>query len=93
MSGTNPKIVYNKDGVSTHDFRFANAGDDKIENAKGIWIRGALVDWNGFPSTAIRDKMVANWADTGITVKLAEVSFASYLTKAIGDRVSSSIYF
>lgn len=49
MDDTHAKVVYNKDGGSTHDFRFANEGDDAIENAKGVWFRGALISWNGFP--------------------------------------------
>jgi hypothetical protein len=57
--GTHPKIVYHKDGGLTHAFRFAKAADEKIENHKGVWFRGALVSYNGFPSTAIRDKLCA----------------------------------
>jgi hypothetical protein len=54
--GSHPKIVYHKDGGLTHAFRFANAGDDKIENHKGYWFRGALVSYNGFPN-GLRDKL------------------------------------
>ncbi len=57
--GEHPKMVYHKDGASTHCFRFANTDDDNIENAKGVWFRGALVGYNGFPSTALRDKLFA----------------------------------
>lgn len=42
-------MVYHKDGLSTHCFRFANADDDSIENHKGVWFSGDLVSWNGFP--------------------------------------------
>lgn len=57
--GDHPKMIYHKDGASTHCFRFADAGDDNIENHKGVWFRGALVSYNGFPSTQLRDKLFA----------------------------------
>lgn len=52
--GEHPKMIYHKDGGSTHCFRFANAGDDAIENAKGVWFRGDLVSYNGYPA-GVRD--------------------------------------
>lgn len=88
--GTHAKIVYHKDGIRTHAFRFANADDDNIENAKGVWIRGALVGWSGFPSTYIRDRLIAGFASGGIKPKLDDTVYGSYLAKAIGDRVSAS---
>lgn len=39
------KIVYHKDGGSTHVLRFANAGDDAVENHKHVWWRPTLVQW------------------------------------------------
>ncbi|KAI1115132.1 necrosis inducing protein-domain-containing protein [Nemania sp. NC0429] len=57
--GTHPKMVYHKDGLSTHAFRFGNTDDDRIENASGSWFFGALVSWNGFPSLSLRDKLSA----------------------------------
>lgn len=65
--GERPKMVYHKDGVSTHAFRFGNADDDRIENHLGVWFRGALVSWNGFPGNtrnllAAHDFGSANWA-------------------------------
>jgi hypothetical protein len=54
--GERAKIIYHKDGVSTHCFRFASASDDAIENHTGKWFRGALVGYNGFPS-GIRDTL------------------------------------
>lgn len=41
----NVKIVYHKDGGSTHVLRFANSGDDAIENHKGVWWSPTLVQW------------------------------------------------
>ncbi|KAI1655053.1 NPP1-domain-containing protein [Daldinia decipiens] len=84
--GTHPKVVYNKDGISTHDFRFANEGDDKIENDTGKWFYGALISYNGFPSTALRDKLVAyDFGSANIAFK--DSSFSGQLEKARGDLV------
>ncbi|KAI1858407.1 uncharacterized protein JN550_012691 [Neoarthrinium moseri] len=57
---THPKMVYHQDGGLTHDFRFANEADDKVENHNGAWFFGDLVSYLGFPSTEIRDKMLNN---------------------------------
>ncbi|UQC87654.1 uncharacterized protein CLUP02_13172 [Colletotrichum lupini] len=45
-----PKIVYHKDGPSTHAFRFANEANDQLENHKKEWQLADLVSWNGFPT-------------------------------------------
>lgn len=79
--GDHPKIVYHKDGVSTHCFRFADASDDNIENHKGVWFRGALVSYNGFPSLAIRDKLFAH--DFGkATIGFKDATFAGNIGRA-----------
>ncbi|KAI1256152.1 hypothetical protein MGN70_002313 [Eutypa lata] len=82
---THPKIVYHKDGGSTHAFRFANEADDGIENAKGVWFRGALVDWDGFPGTT-RDTLVGH--DFGsASFALKDDSYQGQLDKARDDLV------
>ncbi|KAK4032300.1 necrosis inducing protein-domain-containing protein [Parachaetomium inaequale] len=79
--GEHPKMVYHKDGASTHAFRFANAADDQIENHRGVWFRGALVSYNGFPSTALRDKLFAH--DFGsATIAFKDGTFAGAIEKA-----------
>ncbi|KAK6078030.1 necrosis inducing protein [Seiridium cupressi] len=85
LSDHHPKVVYNKAGSGTHDFRFANEGDDAIENDKGTWIQGALVGFWGYPSTDIRDKMIQNWANNGIKCKIETAIFAEYLKKSVGS--------
>ncbi|OIW24551.1 NPP1-domain-containing protein [Coniochaeta ligniaria NRRL 30616] len=78
--GEHPKMVYHKDGLGTHAFRFANADDDRIENAKGVWFRGALVSYNGFPA-GIRDKLFAH--DFGsATMASPDSRFANNLNNA-----------
>jgi hypothetical protein len=82
--GTHPKMIYNKDGVGSHDFRFANEDDDNIENATGKWFYGALVSWNGFPSTDLRNKLTAY--DFGsATFALRDANFAGNLNTARGS--------
>ncbi|KAK4148670.1 necrosis inducing protein-domain-containing protein [Chaetomidium leptoderma] len=81
FDGDHPKMVYHKDGASTHCFRFANAGDDSIENAKGVWFRGALVSYNGFPSTGLRDQLFAH--DFGsATIDFKDATFAGAIGRA-----------
>lgn len=58
--GDHPKVVYHKDGAGTHCFRFSNPSDEAIENHKGVWFRGPLVSYNGFPSVELRDKLFAH---------------------------------
>ncbi|MFF8554463.1 NPP1 family protein [Streptomyces sp. NPDC015501] len=71
FDGTHPKAVYHKDGLSTHFFRLANGGDEPPENHYGTWRRPPIVDWNGFPSTQLRDKLMN--ADFGAaTIKVTD---------------------
>lgn len=81
---THPKMVYHKDGINTHNFRFANADDDNIENATGAWFYGALVSWNGFPSAELRDKLMAtDFGSASIAIK--DASYQSHLDESRGD--------
>ncbi|KAM7192318.1 necrosis inducing protein [Naviculisporaceae sp. PSN 640] len=78
--GEHPKIVYHKDGASTHCFRFANSADDQIENHKGVWFRGALVGYNGFPE-GLRDRLFG-WDFGKATIALKDSQFAGNLERA-----------
>jgi hypothetical protein len=54
--GNSVKVVYHKDGVGTHCFRFAKEdekGDDKAENELKHWITPTLVDWDTMKSDAV----------------------------------------
>ncbi|MFC4866470.1 NPP1 family protein [Streptomonospora arabica] len=78
--GTHAKIVYHKDGASTHAFRFAADHDDPPENHDGTWQYPDLVSWNNFPS-GIREKLVA--ADFGSArLALKDGNFEADLEKA-----------
>ncbi|NMO51465.1 hypothetical protein HH310_09715 [Actinoplanes sp. TBRC 11911] len=79
--GTHPKVVYHKDGGSTHRFRIANAGDEPPENFYHTWRRPALVSYNGFPS-GLGDKLHnANW--NGPSMATRDAQFADDIKKAI----------
>ncbi len=43
--GTHPKVVYHKEGGSTHAMRFANEEDDAVENDSGAWHFPFLLSW------------------------------------------------
>jgi hypothetical protein len=67
--GTHPKIVYHKDGLSTHCFRLANNNDEPPENHYGTWQYPPLVGWNGYPP-GIRDKLsAANFGSANFGLK------------------------
>lgn len=84
--GDHPKIVYHKDGGSTHAFRFAGAADDGIENHRGVWFRGALVGYNGFPAGAVRDTLMAH--DFGsASIGISDANFKKQIDYARNDKV------
>ncbi|MFF2139111.1 NPP1 family protein [Streptomyces sp. NPDC058193] len=79
--GTHAKVVYHKDGVSTHCFRPANTNDEPPENHYHEWRYPGLVGWNGYPA-GLRDKLVQ--ADFGSAVfGLKDGNFAAHLGKAL----------
>ena len=82
FDGSHPKAVYHKDGCcNTHFFRLANSNDEPPENWYHTWRYPPLVDWNGWPSTALRDKLMS--ADFGeATQKISDGRFEDLLTNA-----------
>ncbi|MGW0823633.1 NPP1 family protein [Streptomyces sp. NPDC002845] len=75
-----PKIVYHKDGVSTHAFRLAKWGEEP-ENATGQWHWEDLVSWDQYPATWIRDRLADNnWGSANFPIKNG--NFESNLNKA-----------
>ncbi|CAG9982291.1 unnamed protein product [Clonostachys byssicola] len=87
--GEHPKMVYHKDGSSTHCFRFATEKDDAIENHKGIWFRGDLVSWNGFPS-GIRDTLM-NYDFGTANFAIRDAKFSDALTKALPSGITFDV--
>ncbi|WP_307851214.1 NPP1 family protein [Nocardiopsis sp. MG754419] len=88
--GTHPKIVYHKDGASTHAFRFAADHDDPPENHDGVWQYPDLVGWDGYPE-GIRDIFVS--ADYGAAqLDLKDERFGDALAKALPDGIDFDPY-
>ncbi|KAK3385358.1 necrosis inducing protein-domain-containing protein [Podospora didyma] len=85
LEGERPKVVYHKDGTSTHCFRMAKAADDAVENYTGRWYLGQLVGWWNYPSVDVRNRAL-DWG-SGPAPKLAEAKFADYLNRAAGGQV------
>lgn len=84
--GTSPLIVYHKDGVKNHCFRFANDKDIAgVENFSGSFYRSPLVGWNHWPE-GLRDILFENFSG-GIKPKLGDADFTDNLRKAAGDSV------
>ncbi|WP_255946430.1 NPP1 family protein [Streptomyces odontomachi] len=81
FDGTHPKVVYHKDGVSTHCFRFATSNDEPPENATGGWFYPRLVGWAGYPA-GLRDTLMnADFGDA--TIKITDGRFASALANSM----------
>ncbi len=79
FEGTHPKIVYHKDGGSTHAFRLAGA-TEAPENHHRAWQYPDLVSWDRFPP-GIRDVLVR--ADFGAaSLALRDGSFRAALSEA-----------
>ncbi|GIE95556.1 NPP1 family protein [Paractinoplanes rishiriensis] len=78
--GTHPKIVYHKDGASTHTFRLANASDDPPENHRRAWQYPTLVGWNGYPG-GIRNTL-SNYNFGSANFGLKDGTFVTTLTRA-----------
>ena len=80
-SGPQAKIVYHKDGASTHAFRLAGSNDEPPENANHRWERPPLVGWNGYRPEWLRDKLSnANWGKANFPLK--DANFGNNLNKS-----------
>ncbi|KAF4452850.1 hypothetical protein FALBO_16104, partial [Fusarium albosuccineum] len=91
LDGTRAKVVYHKDGASTHCFRMANEADDGIENHTGQWFLGNLVGWDNWPvldGSSLRDRVYNAWPG-GVGPKFwdADDKFTNTLRDAAGDSV------
>ena len=80
FEGSHPKIVFHKDGPSTHLFRLANGNDDPPENHYVDWRYPPVVGWAGWPSTSLRDRLMT--ADFGgATIKIDDGDFTWWLER------------
>jgi hypothetical protein len=79
FEGSHPKVVYHKDGASTHCFRTAGF-TEAPENHYGAWQYPTLVGWDNYPA-GVRDKLTQ--ASFGSAVfGLKNGTFEADLTKA-----------
>jgi hypothetical protein len=79
---SSPKIVYHMDYKRTRNMRIAKKNDDPVENALGAWILGSLVSYDGFPSPAIRNKLMeTNWGSAHMD--MTDQQFARNLVKSM----------
>jgi hypothetical protein len=77
--GTHAKVVYHKDGASTHCFRLAGR-TEVPENHYRAWQYPDLVSWDHFPA-GIRDRLVtADYGSASLAIK--DSAFAGNLAKA-----------
>lgn len=78
---THPKVVYHKDGGSTHCFRAATDDDEPPENHEGSWQYPALVGWeDGYPE-GVRDALTGH--DFGsATLGIKDDTFNGHLADA-----------
>lgn len=80
-----PMVVYHKDGVSTHAFRFADDEDIHAENAWGAYIRAPLIGHYGWPSEQLRNQMYG-WDFGSASLAITDDHFLGEVTKAKPDR-------
>jgi hypothetical protein len=78
--GTHAKVIYHKDGASTHCFRLA-AKDEQPENHHGAWQYPDLVSWDNYPA-GIRDRLTgADFGSASLGIK--DSAFAGNLAEAM----------
>lgn len=86
MDGVHAKIVYHKDGISTHAFRFAKWGERAEAWGDGGWDKPALVSWDHFPKSNDPKKNLQKifndqgWGDANCSVQ--DSKFKNQLNKA-----------
>ncbi|WP_326555299.1 NPP1 family protein [Micromonospora sp. NBC_01813] len=84
FDGTHPKMVYHKEGAfGSHNFRLANSNDEPPENHYGDWRYPPIVDWNGWPSSWLRDRlMTANFSAATIKITDQDDRFRNLLSRS-----------
>lgn len=80
FEGEHPKVVYHKDGASTHCFRNSNNNDEPPENHHRNWKFPSLVGWNGYPHDYQVRISNHNWGKASFGLK--DASWLNELNKA-----------
>ena len=79
MSGQRVQVVYHKDGLSTHAFRFAKWGET-AENDTGVWHQENLLTWENLASNLRTTLNASDWGSANFP--LQDSKFADHLNKA-----------
>lgn len=80
-SGSRVMAIYHKDGVGTHNMRFARAGEQPEAWGSGRWDEPALVGWDKLQG-GLRDKLnYADWGDANFPLR--DARFATELSRAM----------
>ena len=92
FTGSHARIVYHKDGASTHCFRLAGR-DEQPENHYQAWHSPTLVSWNAWPSdpAGLRDELMSH--DFGsASFSIRDSAFADSLNEALPSGISFDPY-
>ncbi|WP_260189797.1 NPP1 family protein [Actinophytocola gossypii] len=82
--GTHAKVVYHKDGWSTHCFRIAGK-DEQPENHYGTWQYPDLVSWDHYPAGIRATLVAADFGSASLAIK--DGAFEDNLRKAKPDAI------
>lgn len=63
FEGEHPKIVYHKDGIGTHAFRFAK-NNEVAENPYGRFVTPAITSWNSLRGDGLNNQEMRTRLDT-----------------------------
>ncbi|KAK4040426.1 necrosis inducing protein-domain-containing protein [Parachaetomium inaequale] len=79
-----PKVVFHKDGVRTHCFRFAKDSDDYEgqENDRGVWIRSGLVGMLMMPTDWVEKLRSHDWGSAHLAWA-SEDGFTGHLVETM----------
>ncbi|OZM71354.1 hypothetical protein CFN78_21175 [Amycolatopsis antarctica] len=91
--GDHPKIVYHKDGGSTHAFRHATANDEPPENHDGTWQLPAVVSWNKFPEGVRETLLSADFGAAQLGIKDTDRDGKDKFTKELDKAEPDGIPF
>ncbi|MGY4977956.1 NPP1 family protein [Streptomyces sp. 900105755] len=89
MSSQRVQVVYHKDGLSTHDFRFAKWGETP-ENDDAAWHQENLLSWDTMASSLRGILNASDWGDANFP--LQDAKFDDHLNKAKPSAITFDAY-
>ncbi|MBW5466938.1 hypothetical protein GPJ61_03475 [Brevibacillus formosus] len=91
FENNHPKVVYHKDGGSTHFIRLANSNDEPPENYTSKWFSPPLVGWDGYPNVHVRNTLMqTDFGDA--TIKINDERFNDALNSAKPPGITFDAY-